>query len=437
MLNVLGFRAAQMGYAFVASVLIARQLGPEGKGVLNVLFAFIATSCLAFSFGLANSLIYHGRRGNYGLGRLFSWSLFWVSALALLYLPGASFFYWVFRDSFMKGVGYPWFFAAILLFPLFLLNMVSGSLAKAAGKVSLAAAVVCAKETLYMLLLVLSLYVFGKGAGGIIISRIISDLAGFILMLYVIKEELKAQDLVPAYDPAMNRVLFGFGLKSYAGGIFQPNVNRADIFLTNYFTGPAGVGIYSVGLTLAEAALLIPSVVNFVLFPKVSSGDRAAGALYTVSSARRVFWGMAGLGVLVCAASPWFIPLAFGRAFSPALAAVLIIMPGAVLLGPGMLIGAFFEGTGRPEITMKSNILAFCLCVGLGAALLPAFGFAGAAAGLSAGYCVSALFLLYFFQKETGVRWSRLFEFRAGDFSPRAILKEAGIGAGGARTAER
>jgi O-antigen/teichoic acid export membrane protein len=426
-LKVFLFRLGQLLFSFLMSVMVARMLGPEIKGVLGVVFTFIGTSGFLFSFGLSSSLIYHSGRSLYSAGELLSGALFWMLALVAVYLPSAAAFYYLFGQSVLKGIDPQYFFFALLLFPLFLLNLISGSIAKATGKIEQAAAVVFIKEAVFFAAMVAAVMVFNKGAGWIISARLAGDFFGMLLMFFVIRKKIKTRDLLPSFNGRMTRDVFRYGFKSYFGSVLQPYNHKSDVFILNYFLGPVFVGVYSVGLSLAEYLLILPSVVCFVLLPKVASAAPRDGAEYAVSFSRRTVWLMLFSGLTVLSLLQWLIPLLFGPAFNEARYATYILFPGTLMLALTWILGAFFEGIGKPELLMRANLLVFVLNLVLNVLLIPLWGFKGCAAASTFAYILSALFLVSSFKKETGMGWLHLVEFRRSDFSPARIIKDLGF----------
>jgi|GEM_PF-1537252 len=426
-LKVFLFRLGQLLFSFLMSVMVARTLGPEIKGVLGVVFTFIGTSGFLFSFGLSSSLIYHSGRDLYAPGQLLSGALFWMLVLLAGYLPSVAGFYYFFGQSVLKGIAPEYFFFALLLFPLFLLNLISGSIAKATGKIEQAAAVVFVKETVFFAAMVAAVMVFNKGAGWIISARLAGDFIGMLLMFFVIREKITIKDFVPSFNSGMTRDVFRYGFKSYFGSVLQPYNHRADVFILNYFLGPVFVGVYSVGLSLAEYLLVIPSVVCFVLLPKVASSAAREGAEYAVSFLRRTLWLMLFSGLTVLSLLQWLIPLVFGPAFNEARYAAYILFPGSLMLAVTWILGAFFEGIGKPELLMRANMMVFGINLFLNVLLIPLWGFKGCAAASTSAYILSALFLVSSFKKETGMGWLCLTEFRKSDFSPVRIINDLGF----------
>lgn len=418
-------RLLQLLFSFLTSVMVARLLGPEVKGVLGLIFTFIATSSFLFSFGLGSSLIYHGA-GRHTVSELLPAFSFWGLLILVAYLPVSAAFYLIFGKSVLKGVAPEYFFLSLSLFPLFLLNLVSGSLAKALGKIRQAARVMFAKEAVFFCCMALAVLALGKGAGWIISSRILAELLGMIFMFAVIGREVAWRDFLPVYDPALTKTVFGYGIKSHLGNIFQPYNHKADIFILNYFAGPLFVGVYSVGLSMAEYLLILPSVICFVLLPRVSAAGKAAGAAYTISFARRTIWLMAAAGLGMISILHWFIPFVFGAPFTGAKYAVYALFPGSLALSLSWILGAYFEGTGNPGIVMRANALVFVVNLVLNVLLIPMWGFMGCAAASTLSYTLAAGLLLNLFAKETGTPRVALLEFRFSDFSPGRIFTDLG-----------
>lgn len=420
-------RAVQLLAGFAVSVLVARLLGPEGKGVLGVLFAFIGTMSVLFSFGLSNSIIYHASRGLYTRPRVLAGSVFWAAVCSLAYVPAAWLLFRLGGDTFLRGVHHSYFAAASAILPLFLLNMIAGSLAKSLDRLYEASLAVFVKEMVFAAGVFLALLAGGKGVGWIIVARLAADTAGFFALARIIRGAVSVRDYLPSFDRPLLGDMLSFGGRSYASFSLQLHNNRADIFLLNYFASTSAVGVYSVGLSLAEAALLLPSVISFVLLPKVAARGGEEGAAYAVSLSRRTFWSMLVFGAALAAAGRPLIALVFGPEFAGAYAPLCLLYPGVLALSVTYVVASFMEGTGRPGELVRAYSVSLAAGIGLNLLLVPRLGFNGTALAYTVSSVLSLVLLVRVFSSVSGRRAAELFAFRPSDFSPAEAARRLGL----------
>lgn len=428
--GVFGLRIAQAGMLFISSVVVARLLGPEGKGMLGLLGVFFGTAALFASLGLPGAVIYRMGRQVSDFKKIFS------GALTLFLLLGVagliiSHVLWGggLSSSLMNGVPFRMFAFFSLLLPAGMLNSLLSAAARSAGMIRLTAFSGIVKESVYLGALAAGVLLFRMGVWGAVLALLLAEAALSLWCLWLLKDKLSLRDYVPVYSPDLNSGLLSFGLRSYAASLMQQLNYRLDVFLVNYFISVGAVGVYSVATGLSEALLMLPSAICFAFFPKVSSLPQGRAAELTAALVRRSFWLVAGAAAALSLAAGWLVPFLFGDIFSGATAAVYLLAPGIAALSVSWVMGAYFEGTGRPQYVAKSVAVGLAFTLLLDIVLIPPFGIVGAAAASSVSYVAVSVSLCLTFRRETGSTLKSLFSFRPDDFSPAALLKDLGIGA--------
>lgn len=426
--GVFGLRLAHAGLLFVSSVAVARLLGPEGKGVLGLLGVFTGTAALLVSFGLPNAVIYRLGRVPGEFRKTFS------CALAVFLALGAAGFaslHLVWRAGgaavLLKGVPYPVFAAASLLLPAGIVTSLLLAAARGAGKVTLSALAVIVKEAVYLAALAAAVAWLKLGLIWAVYALWLAEAALGAWSLWLLRGALSPRDFVPSYSAEVASDLFSFGLKSYAASLAQQLNYRLDVFIVNYFLSPAAVGIYSVSTALSEALLMLPGAVCFALFPRISAVGKERGAAIAASLVRRALWLVLAAGGALCLLSRWLVPAAYGGPFAPAVAAIFLLAPGVAALSCAWVLGAYFEGSGRPQLVASAAGLGLAATVALDLLLIPVYGINGAAAASSVSYLASALWLVHVFRSETGVRLSELVKPVPSEFLPARILESLGL----------
>ena len=105
----------------------------------------------------------------------------------------------------------------------------------------------------------------------------------------------------PLWDLSVMRPTFSFGLRGHIGNLFQFFNYRLDVFIVNYFLGPASVGIYIVSVMVTELLWYLPNAVGFVIFPKSAATSPEAMNAFT-PRVFRITLGLTALGALGLAA---------------------------------------------------------------------------------------------------------------------------------------
>jgi O-antigen/teichoic acid export membrane protein len=202
----------------------------------------------------------------------------------------------------------------------------------------------------------------------------------------------------PRWHGAVLRATLDFGLRSYVANVLQFFNYRLDAFLVNGFLGPAAVGVYNVAVRLAELLWQLPNAVGFVLLPRAAASKPEALSRFT----RRVFWltsgvtaaGAAGLALL---GQP-LIVLLFSATFAEAYPALLLLLPGVVLLGGAKVLINDVVGRGFPHYNSITSGLGLVVTIALDLLLIPQLGINGAALASSASYAATFFLTLVIYQ---------------------------------------
>jgi len=224
--------------------------------------------------------------------------------------------------------------------------------------------------------------------------------AGFVMLVLVtgmVRREGGA--FTPHWNGTVLRPTFAFGLRGYVGNVLQFFNYRLDVFIVNFFLGPAGVGIYGVAVALAELLWHLPHAVSFVIFPKASASTPEVMNRFTP----RVFGitlGLTALGGLGLAlVGKLLIRVIYTAAFDAAYVAMLALLPGVILLGGAKVLTNEIAGRGYPQYNSISSGLGLIVTVGLDLLLIPRFGILGAALASTAAYTTTFGAAIAFYRK--------------------------------------
>jgi O-antigen/teichoic acid export membrane protein len=214
------------------------------------------------------------------------------------------------------------------------------------------------------------------------------------------------------------------GVRGQLGNLATFFTYRLDVFIVNFFLGPADVGIYAVGVVVAEALWQVPQAAAVALFPRTArTGTSSDGAAeFTCAVSRHVLFIATLIGLALAVAAPILIPLVFGARFGDAVAVVWWILPGTVALSLGKLASADLAARGKPEYSSVFALVSLAVTVLLDFLLIPKMGIRGAALASSTAYLVDSLLLTATLRKILGVRWRDLLVPTRSDFALYRVL---------------
>lgn len=191
-----------------------------------------------------------------------------------------------------------------------------------------------------------------------------------------------------------------YGLKAYLAAFFAFLVLRIDLLMVKYMLGAEQTGYYSIAVTMADMVYMLPVVIGTILFPKLSampnSQKKWKFTKKVTAGLGLVIAILAGVAALL--AEP-VVRLLYGQAFVPSVPAFVWLMPGIVLLSINVVYMNYFASIGMPLITVYSPGTAAILNITLNLKLIPQLGIVGASISSTLSYglmlAASAIYISY------------------------------------------
>jgi O-antigen/teichoic acid export membrane protein len=385
---------------FVGSAAIARALGTSGRGqyYVPVVAATMCFVALHLSVEISTAYFYAERR--FDLKRLAASS----SAIAAIVSPVAVatllVFYVLAKESTFTGIEFRYVIISAAALPfMFHVTWMAGFYAL--------------QHRLAAYQLALLLGALAQSGGLIALATLHQLNVGRVLALFVLSYALPwilsivwARDLGhfrPRWDPELVRAVIGHGLKIHVGLLAYFALLRVDALLVNTYLGVAAVGIYSVAVLLAELVFMVSTPLATAALPSQATVDIHSAAAVTVKAARFSLL-IAATMALALASCGWLaIPLVYGRDFSDAYSALLILLPGVCAMAMCRPAWNWLVRLHRPYMLSAISLCAFCLNAGLNIVLLRSLGLVGASLASSLAYIVLAASLLTWTIRASGL----------------------------------
>jgi O-antigen/teichoic acid export membrane protein len=410
-LLTLATSVTMMLLGMVTSVVVARSLGPYGKGLLYIVTLVAQTVASFGGLGLGSAAIYYLGRGENrravvstltgaGLGLGAIYVLVCLAATDLL------------RRYVFKDVGPGILLVSYVLVPAVLLKLFYEMLLVAEHRFEEYNGALLLYYGVRASGMALLLVVFHAGAFGAIALEASLLVSVATWLGWRVSRHGR---FTPRIDRPVLRRLLSYGLKGHAGTVAQQINLRAGMYVLAAVSGSGAVGVYSVSVLLAEVIWYIPNSVGTVFFPRISSASREEANRMTPLVCRNTFFvtlaGAVGMAVLGGA----FIRLLYGAAFASARDGLLLLLPGVALLSLGKILMRYSMGIGKVLYATYASVAGLLIGVPMLFVLVPRFGFRGAAVASSLAYtadaCVNALFYL----RASGGRVRDLVWPQAGD----------------------
>lgn len=247
------------------------------------------------------------------------------------------------------------------------------------------------------------------GAAGLTVARALSAWAGAhgLLAVGLFVAALRGIGLARP-----NRSLIGesiaFGLRAWVGSLATFLNFRADQILMGFIVSEATLGVYAVAVNASEVLLYLPVATTTALVPVIARSDPFTRGERTLGVFRSLAL-ISGVGVGVAAlAGPALLPVVFGDAFEASVVPFLCLLPAALGFVAVALFSNALMASSSPGLSSLGPLTALVLGLGLDLALIPPFGAEGAAVAASAALLVGGGVAIFAYRSQSPFAWHAL-----------------------------
>lgn len=209
-------------------------------------------------------------------------------------------------------------------------------------------------------------------------------------------------------DAPLLRESVRFGFRAWLGGLAGFLNFRLDQVLMAYLATEAALGYYAIAVNASEILLYLPTTVGMLLAPMVartSASERHEAVV-------RAFRGTLLVTAVALAASallgPVLIPIAFGAQFDASVAPFLLLLPGALGYVMMRLFSSALIGSSHPGRSSVAPVFALVVGVALDVALIPRYAANGAAAAATIGSLAGGFVAVALYHRVSPGRWVEL-----------------------------
>lgn len=413
--TALGFVAQMymMAVGLLMTIVVARQLGPEGKGIIAIIAAATSFTVGLASMGLAGSVGYFAGKRRFNRTDIFwsmvGWSLF-LGTIAALTI-------WIFRaplqGSILKGLGTIELLALLLSLPSTYFSAFVTQAFLGYGRVVMLSVVQSLTSTLNLAAVLVSTLLLHSGTTGVVVALTASTVVGSVINVVAFGRVGRCR--IAGFREVTAEAI-PYGLKAYVGGVTQMFSLRADVFFLNLFAGPAAVGVYSVATNLAEKIWLLCNPVNAAVYSQIAGEEKGESARIAGLTGRANSAIGIGAALLMLGISIPLIPVIYGQQFSLATLYLAVLLPGTVAIAvSGAFYAYYVVQLGRPGLASALAVISAIISAVLYVALIPAFGALGAAIGSTVSYSVALAAYAFLFPRETGIPMRDMFVPKQSD----------------------
>jgi O-antigen/teichoic acid export membrane protein len=405
---------------FVAVLILARALGPTGRGTI----AFITVTAIVVAriaaFGVTEATIVFSARRKDDRGALLSNMVLFMLASALLAAALACGLLLLLGDERPSGVG-----------GSELVMIAAGTLASALVDGAAGFLLGCDRLRRLALITATASWVYPVLLATLWITSGLTVLRA--ATAWVATETLRAclllRQSARGIDVARPRLRLlsesvRFGVRAWVGSLARFLNFRTDQIIMGFLASEAALGVYAVAVNASEALLYLPAATATALLPVAARAEPGHRAEQTLRAFRSVALVTGGAIVVAALLGPLLLPVAFGSAFRPSVGPFLWLLPGALGFAAIAVFSNALMASSAPGLSSLGPLASLVVGIALDLVLIPRFGASGAAAAASAAFLVGGAVALAVYARRSPFAWQALLRPRRGDLDVfRALLR--------------
>jgi O-antigen/teichoic acid export membrane protein len=389
----LATRLAAFGFSLATNVILARTLGPEGRGVYAVAVLIPALISLFAQLGLGPANVYHFSKGLIDPEELVGHAASMALLLGSLGVLGVFAYIGLSGSGQFAGISSGFVLVSCFALPFLLLTVFLQGILNGAQRFGEYNLVLLTQYASTSLALLVAMAMFRGSTMAAVTSWTVSTIATAIVAAGCVAQLAR---LSIRFRAGTLRKLLRFGLISYFSSLSSFANYRLDVLIVNLFAGARQVGLYAVATGLAEMVWYLPNAAGIVLAPKVASSDSDAADRMT-EQVCRVVTALAVVAAAVLAVfAPFVVVLFFGSAFADSAWGVWFLLPGIVAFSVARVLSMYLLGRNQLKVDLGASVVGLVMTLALDFLLIPRFGFRGAAVASSIAYtCAMAVDLAW------------------------------------------
>ncbi|MGH3410024.1 MAG: sugar transferase, partial [Streptosporangiaceae bacterium] len=390
----LGAQGGALICAAIASLLVARVGGPTVLGYYALLRVLPWLFGVVLSCGLPTASAYF-LAGEHGKDRRVRPTL----ALMAVVGAGISAAVWLacavpFHRVFFRQMPLALVVAMTIYVVTSLWNVTAKACCQGTGDIAGANLLIVAEEFWFLPVYVAMRLATGQGGSTLVVAAMIVS-GG----LYTITAGLRlwSRGFASGWGRPSLRLagrVTAFGARGQLGNMLWLTNLRFDFVLLGALAGPAVLGVYAVASKFAELMRLVPTAVNYVLYPRYAR----VGRVKATAEARRMLPLITGLTLVMApflaVATFVALPILYGRAYHGAIAPAEVIIIGLSIEGAAAVASAYLLGIGRPGLNSVGMGVGATLTVTLDVILIPRLGAMGGAITSAVTYLSTTVVLV-------------------------------------------
>lgn len=419
--EIFSVRLLSQAVGVIVGVLIARAVGPYGKGVYTYAVTILGL-VITIGMGQAAAVAYEYGRLRRDVHHVHRSMLVTTAVFGLPIAAG------------LAGYGFiqhSWAYAIVgLIVPFTFYGVLANNLFLADGDVHFGNVQTLVTSGVLLAGLAVAMLLHAASVPAIMLVWCASYVCAWFYAIARVGRKLAKSTEDSGSYPVREQWIFGF--KSTANAVVAYLNFRIDAFILIAMLGTTALGVYSLGIGVGELVWQLSRPVASAALQRIGKGTQAEAAELTARCLRHTLILVCSAALVLFIAAPWLIVVVYGPAFAEAGSVLRWLLPGIIAYCAMPLFGTFFtQQMGKPGIPLLASSVSLVICTIASYVLIPRLGMAGGAIATSASYVVSTLVIGYVFMRVNNVDWRELvIPTRADIARYKELLRAAALRAG-------
>ncbi|MEK7722831.1 MAG: oligosaccharide flippase family protein [Acidobacteriota bacterium] len=382
------------------SLLVSRLMGAESWAILAALTVLIGTVVQFGAFGLTTANTFFVAQDNKNLNSVAHITLIFGLLAGCFLLILLVVLVQVKPDLFGNLPNKLVIIASISI-PCQLLLLLNQYILLGMNRVSQFNLLDAISQTILVLNALIAIFFINKNLDSIVILNLIGTVLLCFFGLFLVRRILSEVNLADNFQSKLKlfKQMIQYGVKSYITILIPFIIIRADLLLVNHYRQATETGVYAVASQFSLLLMMLPWVINPLLFPKVAQSQNESADL-TCQVTRQTTFLTLIISLLAIPLS-FALPMIYGETFKDVTILVLLLLPGVYLLGIESVVVQYFNGTGLPSQIPAFWVIVLIANLTLNLLFIPKYG--AFAAAISSSICYGLIFVLVtaFFRHKT------------------------------------
>ena len=381
-----GAQGVQAVLAMLTGIIVARYFGAQARGILSVLVALGTMTVLLGSLGIHQSSVYFYGRFKSSRDKVVANSLVMAIAGGVAAAAALSALGLLLHRELLGAIPSRYFVLFLVCVPFMYFNAFEQRIVLGAGRIGTSNLPYLIQGAGLVLGTGVAILLTGKRVGPLIGVRVIIEVLTSVVLLFAVRRFARMRLQL---SRSLFREQLRYGLRNYASSLLWLFLLQSDIVLCNYFVGSARTGVYSVAVSLGLPVTMLANVVGTLTFQRVSSEDMRERRIANTNRSVRVLAPMAALGLVVLGAvAASIVPAIYGKAFTDASTALVLLLPGLFAFCVEIVLINFLAGEGSPPIIYRAPFVGLAVNVLANIWVIPRWGINGASVTSSVAYWI-------------------------------------------------